>query len=265
MKEFVRRWAQRSALDFGARHFLGVEDQPTVPGKIYFQSMVERIKKGEKTPLSEYFGVLHGLKFYIDGLSLLENLKEKGALFLENQTRQGPISGYWKLFATNYFIKKMIGKEIRWIIEQDDQKPQELFRNPIVRSFNAIPVGEGNGTKGVKLILKAFSDQESVGLYPEGQISEQLIKGDPKAGGIILFAASKNIPIISAAAWFEENTCHLSFTLLNNEFIKTMGTSPDKEKKKQQIVDYAMAEIAKNMPGEFRGYYQSFKVPIPAK
>ncbi|MBI2613473.1 MAG: hypothetical protein HYW62_01775 [Candidatus Levybacteria bacterium] len=278
MKELAAGWVQRRALDSWSDYLLDCEDQLTASGEINFQIMAERIKKGKQTPLSEYIGVLNGFKLSSEGSSFLEGLKGTGTLFLENHTIQGPINGSWKLFATNYLIKKMTGKEIRWISGQNKSTTQRFFRHPIIeshrailnrgnpigKSANSIPVGEGNGTKGIKLILKAFSDQESVGLYPEGEEHRELIRGDPKAGGIILFAARKNIPIISTSAWFGENTCYLSFTLLDNEFIEALGTSPGRENNKQDIVDYAMAEIAQNMPRELRGYYQDFYVPIPA-
>lgn len=285
MKELARRLTQRViqgiALKFGLNYLEGYlsdgKAQLTDLGTIYFQRLLERVKKGEKIPLSEHFGVLSGFKFSIDGLSLLENLKGKGALFLENHTIEGPISGDWKLFAASYFIKEMTGKEIRWISRQEESTPWEFFRNPIpesvnvilargTKSANAIPVGEGDGTKGVYLILKAFSDQEIVGLFPEADVSKELIRGDSKAGGIILYAASKNIPIISTAAWFGKNTCHLSFTLLDNEFIKSLASkSSDRGKRKQEIVDYAMAVIAQNMPRWLRGDYKNFPVPTPVK
>jgi hypothetical protein len=229
-------------------------------GKIQFQRLVEQLKKGEKTSFSEHIGVLSGLKIHSSGVDLLESLKEKGALFLENHTENGPLkNGDWKLFATNHIVKQITGKEIRWAFGKDRTTFSEFLRKYIVENMDAIPVKDGDGTEGIRLIMKAFQNQDSVGLFPEGNGGKELRQGNPKAGGIILLAAKKNIPVVSTAAWFdrEKRSCHLSFTLLNNNFITGLTTpSMDKSTAKQQIADYAMAMIAQNLPVKLRGHYQ---------
>lgn len=225
-------------------------------GKIQFQRLVEQLKIGEKTSFSEHIGVLSGLKIHSNGIDLLENLKGKGALFLENHTENGPLrNGDWKLFATNHIVKQTTGKEIRWAFGKDRTTFSELLRNFVVENMDAIPVKDGNGTEGIRLIMKAFQNQDSVGLFPEGDGGKELRQGNSKAGGIILLAAKKNIPVVSAAAWFdkEEKSCCLSFVLLDNNFIKRLAASSmDKYITKQKIVDYAMAMIAQNLPVKLR-------------
>ena len=253
-------WAQRRFIDAGHHYLLAGGEPITDLGKIYFESMVGKIKRGEKTPFSEYFGILNGFRLALGGLDYLKMLKGKNALFLSNHTENGPLrNGHWKIVATNYLVRQITGKEIRWTYGQDRSTLQELFREPVTKSVNAIPIREGTGIAGIREILKAFQNQDSVGLYPEGDGRKELIRGNRKAGGIILFAARQNVPIVSTSAWFEKATytCHLNFTLLNSELIKSMGGSSNKEQAKQEIVDYAMAEIAKNMPRELRGYYQN--------
>ena len=252
-------WMQRRFIDAGSHYILGGGEKITDLGKIIFELMVDKINKGEKTPLSEYFGILSGFEFDLGGLESLEMLKGRNALFLSNHTENGPLrNGHWKLLATNYFVKKATGKEIRWTYGQDRSTVQELFREPVTKSINAISVREGNGTEGIREILKAFQNQDSVGLYPEGDGRKQLIKGVPKAGGIIYFAAKKDIPVVAISAWFEKgkNTCHLNFALLNNNVIKDMGNVSGGTGFKQKIVDYAMRIISQNMPSQLRGYYQ---------
>lgn len=258
MKERGTSWIEKRLLDAG-RHYLLAGGEPiTDLGKIYFESMVDDIKTRKQTPFSKYFGVLNGYKISIEGSNFLEDLRDKGAFFLSNHTDNGPLrNGRWKLFATNYLVKQLTGKEIRWTYGQDRSTFQEFFRKSVTQSVNAIPVREGTGIAGIREILKAFQSQDSVGLYPEGDGRKELIRGNSKAGGIMLFAARQNVPIVSISAWFEKAkyTCHLNFTLLDSELIKSMGGSSNKEQAKQEIVDYAMAEIAKNMPRELRGYY----------
>ena len=267
MKETSPNWLQRRLLD-GAYHYLLQGKVPiTDLGKAFFSVMIDKVKNGELTPFSEYFGVLGGFKFSIEGLNFLVSLKGKNALFLENHTTNGPVrGGHWKLFATNYVVKQITGKEIRWTFGQDKTTPIESFRGPATKSINAIPVREGNGTEGIRLMLKAFEDQESVGLYPEGNGRKELTKGDPRAGGIILLAARRNIPIIATAAWFEKGTCHLKFIPLNNEHIKNLASIPaNKDTNRRDIVDYAMIKIATNLPFQLRGYYKDPQSPVPVK
>jgi len=253
-------WVQRRVLDVGYHYVLAGGEAITDLGKIFFELMVGKIKKGEKTPLSEYFGVLNGFGLAIEGLDSLKMLTGKNALYLSNHTENGPLrNGHWKLFATNYVVKEITEKEIRWTYGQDRSTGQELFREPVTKSVNAIPVREGTGIAGIREILKAFQSQDSVGLYPEGDGRKELIKGDPKAGGIIYHAAIKGIPIVAISAWFEKekNVCHLNFALLDNTFIKSMGNvSSNRDDNRQRIVDYAMTAISQNMPSQLRGYYQ---------
>lgn len=257
MKEMMRDWIQRKVLDLGSHYMLAGGDQLTDLGKMHFQKLTYKIKNGESTPLSEYIGVLYGFNLSVDGLDLLESLKGESVLFLENHTADGPIrNGNWKLFATSYAVKVKTGKEIRWTYGKDRSTIQEFLRKPLTESINAIPIRERDGTQGVRDIIEAFHNQDSIGLYPEGNSHKKLIRGDLRAGGIILHVAKKNIPIIATAAWFGENACHLSFVPIDNDVIKNIGKqSSDKNQSKQGIVDYAMRQIARNLPKDKRGFY----------
>ncbi|MBI2049706.1 hypothetical protein HYT32_02270 [Candidatus Roizmanbacteria bacterium] len=257
MREAIRRFMQRRAVDLGIYYILSGGDELTNVGKTNFKKMKNTIKKRENVNLSDYIEVLNGFHLSLDGLNPLEDLKGKGALYLGNHTAEGPIrNGNWKLFAISYYVKKITGKEIRWTYGQDKSTAQELYRKPVTESINAISVGERDGSQGVRDILKAFQNQDSVGLFPEGKSNKELIRGDPRAGGIVLHAAKKNIPIATIAAWFGENTCHLSFTLIDNDSIRIMGSGlSNKDESKQEIVDYVMRQIAQNLPPRLRGYY----------
>ncbi len=214
MKEVVRGWIQRRIIDLGTHYVLAGGDQLTDLGKINFQRFKDNIKSGQATPFSEYIGVLDGFNHSLDGLNVLESLKGKNAFFLENHTADGPIrNGHWKLFATSYVVKDKTGKEIRWTYGQNKSTIQELFRKPVAERINAIPIREKNGTQGVRDIIKALDSKDSVGLFPEGNCDKKLIRGNPKAGGLILYVAKKNIPIVAIAAWFEAKTWHLSFAI----------------------------------------------------
>lgn len=229
----------------------------TETGRSNFKNLATFIKKVEKTSFSKHIDILDGFELSVEGLSCLEEIKDKHALFLSNHTNNGPLKGYWKLFVLNHLVQERTHKEIKWTYGKDKSTLQEFARKMIGESLETIAVREGNGAEGIRSILNAFNQQESVGLFPEGDGNKTLLKGDPKAGGIILLAARRSIPIIVISGWVQENICHVNFLPLDQITVLELGSNKDKPAGKQNIVDYAMTQIAQRLPLHLRGYYRS--------
>lgn len=251
-------------------------EYPLTPiGERDYKIFINGLKKGIPMNLSQHLGILDGYD-YISGVTGLENLDgltpDKGCLVLSNHERELPLTGRSIIFPIGYHVRKKGGKEIRWVYGTDislDQFGKEAYE----KSLNFILVGgkdllghKKTQIKGMRELLRAI-DKDFVGLYPEGDNSDKLLKGRPEAAGIIASAASRGVDIICSSTSLNGKVFNVAFQKLDNEKVLELWRQRRKGVNKsstqtnhvaaQNVVDYAMAVIAQGLPEEKRGYYQN--------
>lgn len=270
LKEFVIN----RGIDLAAWRSKQGEYPLTPTGERNYKIFINRLKQGLPTNLSEHMGILDGYD-YISGVSGLENLSglnpNKGCLILTNHERKLPIRGDSLIFPIGFHVRQKSGKEIRWAYGTDISLNQ-FGKGGYEKSLNFILVGGKNlvgrkktQIKGVRELLRAIG-KDFVGLYPEGDNGDKLLRGQREAGGIIANAASREIDIICSTTRLNGKTFEVTFQKLDNERImelwrqrKDSNESPAQARLKasQNVVDYAMNTIALPLPQEKRGYYQN--------
>ncbi len=222
-------------------------------GKIHFNRFLEKIKTGQKTHPLDNMRILDGFSYEVEGTDLLEN--QKGILLLSNHSVEGPLRGYGNTFLIDYIFYQAAEEKIRWM-QGKGSSAIELIHEALGQATNTITVGNGNGTSGVRELLKAWERGESVGLYPEGVQKKDLQKGDPRAGKLMLLAVKREIQIFTAASYFENGHFRVSIDHLNNEALLSAYDLPSEFMPEQAMIDYAMTMIARHLPPEKRGAYK---------
>lgn len=258
MSKELARFIQPITIDLAAFWLQLGEGGIKPEGKPHLRKFLELIKNGSKAALSDNIHILDGYDYTssVLGLENLEALKGKNIFLVGNHSSEGPLRGHGQILLTSFYVKNCTDQEIRWVHGSDKTTVQELSRKQVEKTFNTIPVGDGDGSKGVRMILGAFKNQESVGIYPEGNGYKELHKGDPRAGRIILYAVKNNIPIICASTGFRNGVFSIAFSLLDSSsVIKLENESDQKNAAGEKIIDYAMETIAQHLTPDRRGHY----------
>jgi hypothetical protein len=250
-------------------------EYPLTPtGKRNYKTFINGLKKGIPMNLSEHIGILDGYD-YTSGVTGLENLEglnlNKGCLILANHERELPLKGRSIIFPIGFHVRQKGGKEIRWVYGTDLSLDQ-FGKGGYEKSLNFILVGGKNlfgrkktQIKGMRELLQAIK-KDFVGLYPEGDNSDKLLKGKSEAGRIIAQAASQKVDIICSTTRLNGRTFEVTFQKLENERVlelyeQTNDTIESAAQAKsvagQNVVDYAMNTIALPLPPEKRGHYQN--------
>ena len=227
-------------------------------GKPRFDDFVNSLKRGEKIVLSNYMDMFLGYDFKsgIEGLESLTLLKEKPILVVANHINKGPMRGDWQHAAISHYVKKTTQKEVRWLHGFDPTTTQDLFRERSHQLANNIPIRGPDTQKAARLLIQAIKNNDSMGLYPEGDGSRNLRKGLPEAGRLIAICARNSMNIVSCSVRFQRDTFFLTFDNIDSEKIKALEQKgKDRNAGWQNITDYAMTNIAKHLPENRRGYY----------
>lgn len=228
-------------------------------GKPRFDDFVNSLQKGEEIALSNYIDMFLGFDYKsgIKGLENLTPLKAKPILLVANHLNNGPLGGDWSSAVISYYVKQTTGKEVRWLQGFDPTTTQDFFREKLYRSINSIPVGDSNPIRTASLLGQAIRDKDSVGVYPEGKRSKNLIKAIPDAGGLMLMYARSGIDIVYCSTRYQSDTFFLTFNTLNRNEILLLGLGEKSRSSVwQDISDYAMSSVAQELPKNRRGYYR---------
>lgn len=270
LKEFVIN----RGIDIAAWRSKRGEYPLTTKGEENYKTFINGLKKGIPMNISEQMGILDGYD-YISGVRGLENLEglapNKGCLILTNHEKELPLKGDSIIFPIGFHVKKKGGKEIRWVYGTDISLNQ-FGKGGYEKSLNFILVGGKDLTgrkktqiKGMRGLLRAVG-KDFVGLYPEGDNSDKLLKGRPEAAGIIASAASRGVDIICSSTSLKGKAFNVAFQKLDNEKVLELwrqrrkgvnkSSTQTNHEAEQKLVDYAMSVIAQGLPPEKRGYYQ---------
>jgi len=260
---------QVGSLEFGA-WWLQLGNKLKPEGRKHFKHLFHLIATGQETSLSQHSHILDGYRQHVNGLENLVQFREKNTLVLSNHSHLGPLEGYGETILTSYYVKKFTDEEIRWI-RGHGKSLKENARQLVDKSLGTIPIYD-DSFMSLKPIIEAFKNNETIGLYPEGDNSIALRQANPTAGNLVLIALARDIPIICASTWFEHDTFFVRFSpLLDQEKYKEIQnilngklTRQEKNRMKEKIINYAMAIIASHLPEEKRGYYHNFQDFISA-
>lgn len=257
-EDWVRETLEDSTIDSFRR---GLKPE----GKPRYDDFVNSLQKGEQIALSDYRDMFLGFDFKsgIKGLENLTDLKDKPILLVANHVNNGPMKAGWQHVAISYYVKETTGEEIRWLHGFDPTTAQDLFRERLHKSINSIPIRDNDPTRGLPLLRQAIRNEDSMGLYPEGDGSKNLRKGMPEAGGLIGICARRGMGIVSCSVKYQSDTFFLTFDTLDMTEIERLtpkGTDrTNRYAAWQNVADYAMTRIAMNLPENRRGYYQNYQ------
>lgn len=269
---------ERLVLEVGLRASLfgGAPVKPE--GRQELQRLKDYIVNGQRTNFSEYFRINDGYDYtsQIHGLEYLEALRGEPILAIFNHSNEGPLRGKGQALVMSHYVRTTTGQEIRYLHGKDNSTLQELARKKMDYALNIIPVKDPKET-GDKagIIREAFANQDSMGISPEGDgtnnlirviPSKGLLRAKPEAATIISVAAVKGYKLVCLTTRFDRETFYLDIDMpLENIRIRNArkltdpAGSKNKEFSSQIIVDYVMAKIARNLPQVKRGYYQNFQ------
>ncbi|EKD64552.1 MAG: hypothetical protein ACD_50C00344G0003 [uncultured bacterium] len=228
-------------------------------GKQRFDEFFNDIRAGKRVALSDYIEMFLGYDFKseIKGVENLEYLYDQPILVVANHTNMGPMRGEWQHATISYYVKQATGKEIRWLHGHDPTTTQDLLREKMHKSINSIPVRDPDPFRLARYLIPAIKNEDSMGLFPEGDGSKYLRKGLPEAGRLIALFSRKDINIISCSSMYQDETFFLTFDSLDKEKIKILQCNDtERDRVGEAIVDYAMAKTAKHLPSNRRGSYK---------
>lgn len=265
MSRELEHLLQVGSLEFGA-WWLQLGNKLKPEGKKHHWNLFHLIATGQKTSLDQHIQILSGYDYtsQINGLENLGALRGQNILLLGNHSHLGPIEGYGETILTSYYVKKYTDEEVRWIRGRG-KSLKENARQLVDKSIGTIPIYDDR-IMSLKAILEAFRDNETVGLYPEGENSITLKPGNPTAGKLVMIAIEKDIPVILASTHFQDNTFFANFAPLfdeeKNKQIQNIFkklTRQEENEMKGNLVNYTMARIARHLPEHKRGYYRNFQ------
>jgi hypothetical protein len=267
MKEFL----VNRVIDFAAWRAEHGEYRLTPVGRKRYKELIDEIKKKNPISLTDYMGILDGYDYNSDiqGLENLEQLNlNKGCMILANHERKLPISGGSIIFPIGFHLKNATDKEIRWVYGTDIS-PNQLAKGNLEKSCNFILVRGKNSfgfqetqIKGMRELLQA-TRHDLVGLFPEGDDGEMLLRAQWRAGRLITNVARNGTPIICASTSIHDrNVFRVEFQKLDNMRISNMYDemvhhSGSRVAAGQIVADYAMATIATGQPEEKQGCYKN--------
>lgn len=252
----------------GAEAFLGINGKYplTQRGRETFSRACRQILRCEPLAFSQASEVLDGYKINISGQKVLEALKNKPFLLAGNHTTEGPISGFWQIFAVSRAVRETTGQELHWVqgvLRSSISNGRLPFVNglfeKISESTGTILVGNGKHESGkARRIPTTLRGDGSVAFYPEGTTSKRLVRADPNAGRTILLILKHNIPVFCFSG-YPSGPCSLELIFSEGPDYEVIKESTDEEKNKtklgQDVADYTMRLIARFLPEELRGAY----------
>lgn len=220
-----------------------------------FKKAIEKIKKGERVSFSELGGIIKRNGTEISGADCLDGLQNTAVLVLSNHPTHGPLNGWAHMLITSSKFRERTGKEILWAHGEDRSTFQDLAREKLSKfSESTILVRGSDAYEGTRRMVKAFNDKNAVGIHPEGDGHDKLGRAVADAGHLIFRTAYRNIPVICSAGFFDPKTgqLNISFFRISREKILEFK---DSNGSRQEVADFVMAEIAKRLPPEKRGFY----------
>lgn len=259
-------------LQFGKGHGLKPE------GKPHLREFLKNVKQGKSQHPAEVVRMLAGFEYHVEDLYGLSEINlEKGALILANHSKEGPIMGYGQVAVLNYHFDALTDRHIRWT-QGKGSMVADMVHHQLEQSMDTIYVDNSEvdeagyvkdwtlwvtpgklprrkSIEGTLKLFRALGDGGIVGVFPEGDHNDSLIKATPLAGHVIEFAARRGIPIICISTRFSND--RFSFSLhdpLSANKIKELAALG--EDGRQAIADYAMTVIASGIPEDRQGYYR---------
>jgi hypothetical protein len=231
-------------------------------GKLYYDDFIAKIQRGEKISLPDYNNMFLGFdqNSGIKGLENLKGLEDKPILALLNHTNNnGPLGGGWKIVTLSYHVYKTAGNKIRPMHGYDPTACHDLFRERLHKSVNSIlirdPVSSRSGSSS---LIQALKNRDSMCLYPEGGFGPRdsnLRKGMSNAGKLIRMCLARDYSLVTVSFRFKNDTFFATFDRIEHEEIPKLERT-DKNKIDQDVVDCAMARIARHLPPDHQGYYK---------
>lgn len=215
----------------------------TSEGRIHYREFLEKVIRSERQSLSSLGGVLAGYNFNFQGVSYLKDL-ENGGLVLSNYTNQGPLRGLWHSLAISVAVRDVSGREVRWVQSRGSNRLVAPVHMAIAESLGGIVVkvpGQWGG--GTRVIKETLSQNEVVGLYPEGRPGRYLGPATRGAGRIIQMAAEAKYPIIIASCWPDKWDLNIIFQSLSPE--EVLGA---KNGNPNAAGEYVMLAILSKLP-----------------
>lgn len=265
MIETLKKEVQLRAASAYLQHW-GINHRLKPEGKEHWNSLINKMRKGEPVIASEAIGIVNGFEYHIAGLErLAEIAPDKGLLIIANHSNEGPVRGWGQVIVMQNAFKEATGREITWAQGNAASGSSE----PVRGSVKTIRVNSGNGVGGARNVLQAMRT-ETVGLFAEGTQKRDLQKGLASAGKMVANAARHGIPIFAIATFFRDGKIYVSVDSLDPteikelEKIKNEGVDPY-----QRVIDYAMTAIASHLPTNRRGDYGEkaktlFNPPTPS-
>ncbi len=229
-----------------------------------FKKTINKIKKGEKVSFSD-FGDFIRRNCRISGTECFDNFENTAVLILSNHPTDGPLGGWAPTLIASSEIRRKTGKETLWTHGEDKSTFQTVARRKISEnSGSTILVRGATSYDGTRQIIKAFQEKNIVGIHPEGDGSNKLGRAVADAGHFILYAAKKGMPIICSVGFFDQEIGKIKLTFFKidpeeiGKLTKDEASNQDAIlQNRQEIADYVMAEIAKRLPENKRGYYKN--------
>lgn len=115
-------------------------------------------------------------------------------------------------------------------------------------------------------VLAQLLNGRSVTIYPERTNSRELLRGDFRAGRIILHAVEEGIDVVPVGVHYSDGAFHMGIgRLLDRSHILGFGASTNRGLAGQDIVDYAMREIAGQLPHRLAGAYAYARPLLPTE
>ena len=198
--------------------------------------------------LADAIGALDGYNISVSGEGSLRELAN-GGLIASSYQRSNPLHGTWSTVLLSHLVQENTGQELRWT-QSHGKWPQSIAHVQSAIMTNGILVGVPKAKgQGGNDALNAMREGSIVGLYPEGYDSPTLREARPESGKLIHGAAELNRPVIVVAAYAEGRDLIAHCEVKQPQDVLKYPRS--------KVADWTMREIAKLMPEEYRGFYQS--------
>lgn len=217
-----------------------------------FKNARNKIKKGEPVSFSELGDILKRNRTEINGIDCLNGLENTAILVVANHPSDGPFGGWAQMLITSSVIKEKIKKEPLWVYGKDESTFQNVAREKIGQHSGSAILLRQNTTYGAtRQVGEALLKKNVVGIHPEAGGSAKLNQAISESGNLMLQADRKGIPIICSSGFFDAKSgqLNISFFRISKERILEFADS------RQKTADFVMAEIAKRLPPEKRGFY----------
>lgn len=233
-----------------------------------FREFVYRIVAGQKVSPEELH-VLDNYELVIGGLENLEKLRGRSALVLINHPFEGPLRIIGPALLFYQLVKRTTGQEPILLMGKGLSIVTALREKIAATTDAVVLVGDEKG-QSKEVMLSLLAEGKMVLLAPEGKNSNQLRRGDFRAGRLSFHAVAAGYPLICMVEWFKDNKHHINISPVLNEeqaeVVKRLGTlSPNPKEAGQETIDYLMGMIMADLPPENRRGYYKVKIGPPSK